>query len=232
MSTQAATRERPILFSGEMVRTILEGRKTQTRRVIKPQPDPQGDNGGLLREIVPSLLANRGDLFDVRYDGDNPRAIRCPHGQPGDLLWVRETHITGHEVIDGDLQYCDENGAELPLKVWYRADNEPFFWTDDEGWRTEKVPWKPSIHMPRWASRITLEITGVQVERLQEISIDDVLAEGISEVTDGPHGNQYWREDTGFRFADLWDLINGSKKNGSWNDNPWVWVISFRRIKP
>jgi len=140
--------------------------------------------------------------------------ISCPYGQPGDRLWVRETFINGFGVggcIDGDVN--------RPINTIYRADDGP----------NERTagPWKPSIHMPRWASRITLEITGVRVERLNEISADDCMAEGISLHADHrnkPEGSMYSPKAT---YLDLWESLNGP---GSWSANPWVWVIEFRRL--
>ena len=194
--------ERPILFSAPMVRAILAGTKTQTRRVVKPQPAERGDNGGAFMEIIPSLLPSRGGLFDVRYALDNPRAIRCPYGQPGDRLWVRETF--GHFERNENFK----PGAE----VFYRADGNCL----------ELEPWRPSIHMPRWASRITLEITGVRVERLQDISEADAYAEGIQHC-------DLWGDGTprGF-YRVLWEQINGA---GSWDASPWVWVVEFKRME-
>lgn len=177
-------KERPILFSGEMVRAILEGRKTQTRRVIR-------DN----------LLSRFDDLNLDSYSDRNPSyetecgqlvlmTDLCPYGQVGDRLWVRETWA-----------YCPYRDC-----FFYRADN----------FSEDKFKWKPSIHMIRAASRITLEITGVRVERLQDISEEDAIAEGMNPEL--PRAK--------FRF--LWESINGK---GSWNLNPWVWVIEFKQTQ-
>lgn len=190
-------KERPILFSGPMVRAILDGRKTQTRRVVKPQPIWVYDCS------VPVLTT----------DADPNAAIRCPYGVPGDRLWVRETF--GRQWRHGFI---------------YRADVET------------PIPaggWEPSIHMPRCASRIMLEVTRVCVERLQNISEADAQAEGIQvlplqSVDDpsawrqsGPGAHQARNARESFRL--LWDSIN-SKRGFGWDVNPWVWVIEFRRV--
>ena len=180
-------KERPIIFSGEMVRAILDGRKTQTRRVIKPQPDHihTFQKGILLPQI-----------------GD--KEIRCPYGQPGDRLWVRETWAKNNPVLDA--------------KVCYRAD----LMSPDLG-----KPWKPSIYMPRWASRITLEIVNVRVERVQEITEADVIAEGIGAFTLARGVLSDAPPDPRWKFIELWNSINANRGYG-WEINPWVWVIEFK----
>ena len=212
------TTERPILLKDEMVRAILDGRKTQTRRVMKPQPE-----GGL--DFTPFAP------FGVVNGKGNP--LICRHGQPSDRLWVRET-------------WCDVNLQGAP-GIAYRADEdirdlmaEPSFHDEDGAFNygDERVKpyhfavwsedlfsgaegrWRPSIHMPRWASRITLEITDVRVERLQDISNEDAVAEGIGTPCD----MRYAALDA---FKPLWESING---HDSWEANPWVWVIEFKRI--
>jgi len=171
------TKERPILFKGEMVRALLEGRKTQTRRVVKVD------------------VAN---CCTHQCGGKSEAALsHCPYGQPGDRLWVRETF---HPMKSS-------KGPASYRATWPKDDETP-----DEGW-------KPSIHMPRWASRITLEIVAVRVERLQQISNEDCFAEGLP--ADTTKGNRTW-------YADLWESINGK---GSWNVNPWVWVVEFKRVE-
>lgn len=202
-------KERPILFSAPMVRAILDGRKTQTRRVMKVQP------GDVL------WRSNGRDWLWLDND-DGPLTepapcIRCPYGVPGDRLWVRETWAKPGEVGDS---------------IEYRADND-----DPLAGR-----WRPSIHMPRWASRITLEVTGVRVERLQDISEDDARAEGIREVTKdgvvkkycvydlGDHSSTPWDQmprRAVAAYAALWNDINGK---GAFLSNPWVWVVEFRRL--
>ena len=182
-------KERPILFSAPMVRAILDGRKTVTRRIVKA------------RDL---------EWMDVHQGLREPdNAERCPYGQPGgDRLYVRETF--GH---------FERNENFAPgCEVFYRADGESL----------AVEPWRPSIHMPRWASRITLEVTGVRVERLQDIDLADALAEGISDtgalILDSA-GNEQGGPIA--EYAVLWEQINGT---GSWDANPWVWVIEFRRL--
>ncbi len=189
------TKERPILFSGPMVRAIREGRKTQTRRIVKDLIfDPDHD--------LPCMIAEDGPLaFPERfYDG----TIKCPHGQPGDCLWVREAWAP--LVVGNERDFI------------YRADHHTGLEKRDGDQK-----WKPSIHMPRIACRLMLEITGIRVERLAEISDSDCKAEGIfpDQFTDHFRGPAY----TAYRA--LWESINGP---GSWAANPWVWVVEFKRI--
>lgn len=204
-------RERPILFSAPMVRAILSGQKTQTRRIAsKAVRHPDLGNlytpGALVMEREPQHVIDRA----------------CPYGQPGDRLWVRETWQHANHP-DGPYR--------SGVTVHYRAD----YIDDPHGPGGEKSPegryrtWRPSIHMPRAASRITLEITGVRVERLRDISEADALAEGLTPTPGG-----WWSGAEGQAaptpqgaYALLWDSINGP---GSWGANPGVWVIEFRRI--
>jgi len=198
-------KERPILFSAPMVRALLDGSKTQTRRVVKTDIV-------LGRE---ALFAPRGrNLHAPTFllpDAKDQAAAYCPHGKPGDRLWVRETF------------------REWPDGIAYRAN-----YSNQEMADVHK-PWKPSIFMPRAASRITLEITGVRVERLHDISEDDCWAEGIEQVMhdfdDASQCTMAKRigasiEDAKPLYAQLWESINGP---GSWDLNPWVWVIEFKR---
>ena len=206
---------RPILFSSSMVRAILAGQKTQTRRVMKPQPTAFWNDG---RQPV-----------NLPYDRDNDKVIRCPYGKPGDRLWVRET--------------CWSDGCD----VYYTADAaHKTFGASDEyferllklhhyaGSFSQKVP---SIHMPRWASRITLEIDSVRVERLNDISNEDCTAEGITAIgkgvrmADGTYAQagRYETKSSTVRqlYSELWDSINGP---GSWNADPFVWVVGFKVV--
>lgn len=204
-------KERPILFSGPMVRAILDGTKTQTRRVITTKTNAflcypahrwtvRGSRlGGFVAVDVPDCKDST--LFE--HVG-----FKCPYGQPGDLLWVRETWAPHGE---SDLSYKDRSG------IYYRADDETNYTTDGA--------WRPSIHMPRWASRITLRITGVRVERVQDISEEDAQAEGVSAVHLADLGQTWKTRREGFHL--LWDSIN-AKRGYGWDVNPWVWVIEFR----
>lgn len=215
-------KERPILFSAPMVRAILDGRKAQTRRVMKPQPVVQtGWVGGAYWERRPARGIEPADQWCIRD------ALQfCPYGQPGDRLWVRETwrgvveiNPPGKTTELGVARYVPVQ--EYCRRVEYQATHE----RDGE-------PWRPSIHMPRWASRITLEITGVHVERMQDISEADAIAEGIDKTAFGFWSTYGQREVDGTfsprsSFQSLWESINGPF---SWETNPWVWVIEFRRI--
>ncbi|MEX3170766.1 morphogenetic protein [Serratia quinivorans] len=195
-------KERPVIFNGEMVRAILDGRKTQTRRPIKfPLLDK---NMGC--ELSGNELA--GEVRAGNYSN-------VPFGQVGDRLWVREAYQGPLFEFDQMGTYLEDTSKfERPEFCEYRADGgkTPEYYDADDNLR---FGWKPSIHMPRWASRITLEITGVRVERLQEISETDAIAEGGTE-----HFNIDW-------FGPLWASIYGVD---SWNANPWVWVIEFKRV--
>lgn len=189
-------KERPILFSATMIRAILDGSKTQTRRIVKPEIR-------VVHAIYPDASISTNRIFE-KGDG----RIHCPYGQPGDRLWVREC-----------FGYSDSEDETLT----YRADNPS---------RPHETParWRPSIHMPRWASRITLEVTGVRVERLQEISEADAKAEGVPcEIIFGTDRGIDGKAFPIREYRDLWESINGL---GSWEANPFVWVVEFKRITP
>lgn len=211
-------KERPILFSGPMVRALLDGNKRQTRRVVKMKPHQQ--------------IEERDDgtpwpwMYDGKRDADSWMA--CPYGKPGDRLWVRETFC----------KIIGQSGGWIETD--YQATYTPGFRLGDS--LGLKKRWTPSIHMPRDASRITLEITSVRVERLQGISEADAMAEGIVECPipaddEGPRRIGYMvGPDDGksglsvtpiHAYRDLWESINGAD---SWGANPWVWVIDFRRV--
>jgi len=192
-------KERPILFSGEMVRAVLEGRKTQTRRVVKMTGE------GITR----ALMQPGGPYFNAALE-------LCPYGKPGQRLWVRECFSCPQleqwqieEALDPELDEL----TLVDLGMMYKADEKGDCYPCDH-------PWRPSIHMPRWASRITLEVTGVRVERLQEISEDDAISEGMKPI---------WDNDIGpvSVFAELWDDIN-KDRGYPWDSNPWVWVVEFK----
>jgi hypothetical protein len=191
-------KESPILFSGSMVRAILAGTKTQTRRIVNPQPiaDAMWSGGFYLQsKAVNTALKTFNDARGAPLQGD---PTPCPYGAPGDRLWVRESWQSHIGTYGESLVYA------------YRA-------TDDE----RAGPWRPSIHMPRAAARITLEVTDVRVERLQAISEADAVAEGIDPVL--------YRKSAQAGYRDLWEAING---RGTWGNNPWVWVVEFKRVTP
>lgn len=211
-------KERPILFSAPMVRAIREDRKTQTRRVVKPSKLPDGN----------WMVETIGGTHKItHWDNDTAETsiLTCPYGQPGDFLWVRETWMPDapHDGTWAATSFYGCKNSPLsdiperfrtPAHCLYRAS-----WTGND-----LVGWKPSIHMPRWASRITLEITGVRVERLWDISDSDSLAEGIYPTSTGLYPGSPKAV-----YRKLWESINGP---GSWEANPFVWVLEFRRVKP
>ncbi len=286
-----STHERPILFSGPMVHAILNGSKTMTRRIVKPQPSIEGQVPHLARcpygvpgdgarfgerpppgdgfyfvtwepgdeeQRVYLRRGKREDAYDREVDlwtwgrdeRDDPEAVTLDVADPlairwrapGDRLWVRETFYCDHAFAGdysdpghvGEPSSREQQEAEWRDAVYYRADGEPDFEAPDG-----PTPWKPSIHMPRWASRIDLEVTAVRVERLQDITEEDALAEGLRPLreqglrTIGQPGWQ-WGDGQGEgardAFSVLWDDINGKK--APWAANPWVWVVSFKRVRP
>jgi hypothetical protein len=202
---------KPIIFNAESVRAILDGRKTQTRRVVKPQPPTDEFGTSYVGPVYgpemynPVKIDRHGEMYPGApvygvYDEDGEWGAKCPFGQPGDTLWVREA------ILPKDHQYAaDFSKITIPD---HDAHNWCFFYSRY---------CCPSIHMPRWASRITLKITDVRVERLQDISEADALAEGCrSQIQHSA------------LFADMWDEIN-AKRGYPWESNPWVWVLEFSR---
>ena len=203
-------KERPILFSAPMVRAILAGTKTQTRRVVKPVGD---DDSFVLQDYGDGWWPYRSDDGESPMKGDNEIPHACPYGHPGDRLWVRETW----RVCGGREYEYQQDRSQVMYRATHQEDGFPLAW--------ESYVWRPSIFMPRWASRITLKVTGVRVERLQDISIADAMAEGVVETNANLRGLEpcmEWR----YAYEDLWRQINGPD---SWDANPWVWVIEFRR---
>ncbi|HKQ24136.1 MAG TPA: hypothetical protein VJT81_06805 [Burkholderiales bacterium] len=222
--------ERPILFSGEMVRAILEDRKTQTRRVVKPQP---------AREAVKAVCVNDWWMWERwapdrrHFDGKMSELQSdklCPYGVPGDQLWVREAWRT---LPDAD-SIAPRNLMNVEAYTHYEADGNH----DGMG----KL--RPGMFMPRWASRITLEVTEIRVERIQEISDDDILCEGIDPSDNGDPAIE--RSFNRIAFSTLWDNLN-ARRGFPWDDdepppgwknsepffaNPWVWAISFKQVWP
>lgn len=215
------SREYPILFNGPMVRAILKGRKTKTRRIVKLNASGRAWKG------------------KKNWHCDDPDALlACPY-QPGDRLWVRETWHTDESNLTAARSQHEDFMSASP--IYFRADPV----NDNAG-----CIWKPSIHLPRWASRITLEVTGVRIERLQDISEEDAKAEGLTTVT--KDGNLYkwgipdrdgwpgtdddgwpwakWEVDPRAAFHHLWNGTYQDEKN--WDSNPWVWVIDFMMINP
>lgn len=208
-------RHYPIIFNGPMVRALLAGTKTQTRRLVKPQPDPDTVSGHFLGGCIGGNGAwSPACALFSRIERCAPpwsclRPVKFPYGDVGDRLWVRETFRDARNAAAG--------------RLLYRASGDT------------ACKWTPGIHMPRAASRITLEVTGVRVEPLQAISIEDAKAEGAwPDVSIVSECEAYFRVETlavnpRLAFRMLWERINGPQ---SWEANPWVWVVEFKRVSP
>ncbi len=244
-------KERPIIFSIDMVKAILEDNKTQTRRVVKPQPCEwvetiRYDNENNLC-VFYGIEAGMS-TSTTTFRGQPP--ISCPYGKVGDRLWVRETYridsfMPGEPLRfgykDGTVEEENDSIGTPEYEDWLdrateqstvdaeKAFKKGLVTQDEEGfyrWDKQKSPcrWRPSIFMPRWASRITLEITDIRVERLQKISYGDILNEGrpINEhLGNAGETAKVW-------FKELWNSLH--KKGNHWEDNPWVWVVSFKKL--
>lgn len=222
MSTLSTPKERPIGFNGPNVRAILEGRKTQTRRIVKSK-EP-------VHECKNAWVA--GGIW--RFSNWEPKehvgfAVKCPYGKPGDRLWVKETWADVTRAFQ--LHECED-----VQNVAFRADDSVYVAggaylekLGDSGIIVDK--WRPSIFLPHYASRLTLEIAAVRVERLQDISNTDLLAEGVPPLPysnpDDPIDEFHGRYESAFQS--LWDSING--KRAPWDSNPWVWVVEFKRVE-
>lgn len=220
--------ERSILFNAEMVKAILDGRKTQTRRVVKLWESPDGWGNYHSDGADDWEFVHLGEDGDPYPDGGSV-VRRCSYGVSGDRLWVRET-FQYQRAEDGLGLHYRADGARCGVSEQYLDD------PDSEGAalvRADVVPdgrWKPSIHMPRWASRITLEVTGVRVERVQDIRDPGILAEGVLRGDSLVDRTGLTRgEDLCDQFRVLWDSIN-AKKGFGWEANPWVWVVEFKLI--
>lgn len=195
MQSGQRTKDTPILFTGENVRAILDGRKTQTRRIVK-----MTDSGRIKKPGSPK-----------NWHPDDQNAIEaCPYGQPGDRLWVRETWANPGE--EGVLYRANPEDAAL-VERWKADPNFP------------QVKWTPSIHMPKAFCRLWLELTEVRVERLQECSEEDAIAEGVT--VGRIVGSEEFSISAVAAYQELWESINGE---GSWARNPWVWVLTFKRV--
>lgn len=261
MPEPATVRERPVLFSGPMVKALIDGRKTQTRRMVKPQPEPdfrtvKQDGGGHWIWWSGPDRPGLGEFTRRAYP--NGEGVRCPYGRAGERLWVKETFA---RRLDVDPKEEPEKARHYAL---CRADGTGL---DEPHWHSYPHRWTPAIHMPRWASRLTLEITEVRVQRLGEISEEDAVAEGIrvrpgDDLSHGKVGYQGCypglyhmaagdglcccsavkppRTDVRYgtrlspplcAFREIWDSIN-ARRDYSWESNPWVWCIAFRVLPP
>ncbi|HHT0061530.1 TPA: hypothetical protein ACTXAJ_004420 [Raoultella planticola] len=198
-------KERGMIFNADMVRAILDGRKTQTRRIMKPQPEPCPRGGHWWpSNVFKTMLHVEDEMQNGKGGWGGLVGDACPFGDVGDRIWVREAFASG---------------LSTKSTLAYRATHKR---EDLEDGFYDTIKWTPSIHMPRWASRILLEITDVRVERLKSISDGDAIREGCS-IADMKSGDC-----VADVFARLWASIYGAE---SWSANPWVWVIEFKRVE-
>lgn len=238
-------KERPILFNTEMVKAILEGRKTQTRRVVK------SDKAHLRQKVCREgscfpheflenwMFYDSYDLDEIGRESNcisDRNVIKCPFGNEGDRLWVRETWhvepgVTGwsmdeNEPCTGWIEYKAGGSKEVTAPNFESVQN--CFPKGEVDWDFLPYDWRPSIFMPRWASRILIEITNIRVERLNDISVEDAKAEGFDYSTHPSAIEMGYAigAKTNFRFT--WEQIYGQN---AWNKNPWVWVVEFRVIE-
>ncbi|MCK7048827.1 hypothetical protein [Enterobacter roggenkampii] len=223
-----------MIFNREMVRAILDGRKTQTRRIMKIQPSDgfHPTHNGYDLDLnahwyTPGVVDKNGYLQPAKKDvfgvADENEGYTCPFGAVGDRIWVRET-FQGPLIPEDELSEflgANPDKFESPAYCEYASDGGPrpeYVDADDN----TRHGWRPAIHMPRWASRLTLEITGVRVERLQAITLGDICKEigcGLYDFRPATYGFQVWEE--------LWKSIYGEE---NWQANPWVWVIEFKVV--
>lgn len=216
MTAAVATRERPVMFSAESVRAILDGTKTQTRRVIS-MPKVGGAEWSATLDESPDYLGCLGVTWQgyglITWDS-------CLYGQPGDHLRVREAWATAREY---DTLSPAQLSTDAP--IWYLADGDKPQWAGKT---------RSPLFMPRWASRITLEVVNIRVERLQHISNDDARAEGVEpesvEVYEDAYGDAHYVDDYQTPFEAHWESINRKRKGCAWADNPYVWVVDFKRV--
>jgi hypothetical protein len=233
--------ERPILFSGAMVRAIVAGQKTVTRRVLNPQPTRSLPHTSTLADVDihhPLGWRWKNGFASDEVGGVAELANRwtCPYGSVGDRLWVRETWTSGFgREGSGSYTILAADGAAVLNDRGH--EKGPHYNVND---RPPGMLWRPSIFMPRWASRINLEITEVRAHRLQEISEADSWAEGVEAVDGAFDDAQYCTRTAALGdaigdarpvFSLLWDSINGKRPGCSWHDNPWVWAVSFKRLE-
>ncbi len=234
--------ERGMIFNAEMVRALLDDRKTQTRRIMKPQPEPCPRGGHWWpSNVFKTMLHVEEEMQNGKGGWGGLVGDACPFGDVGDRIWVREAYR-----FPASLDDVSPTGVgEMAVATGYRKPWAPTFYeftgTFSDGWKgfetspkvSDAGKLRPSIHMPRWASRILLEITDVRVERLNAINEHDAQAEGVAKLRGGfwkhyqPGWTQHQLSARG-SFVTLWKSIYGDE---SWNSNPWVWVIKFKRIE-
>lgn len=207
-NTESSVTEHPALFSGPMVRAILDDKKMKTRRVVRLPPSYEHGEVGFWERC--------GDGWAALCDPGPSILVSCPYGGPGDRLWVRETWrgADGWRPENGHLIEYRADGR----KEWREAPDEAMSYA----FVGEK--WRPSIFMPRWVSRLTLEVTDVRIERLQDITEEEARAEGVD--VQGEDGGS-----CRIGFARLWGESNGKRPGAAWALNPWVWVVLFRRVE-
>jgi len=230
--------EKPIIFSAAMVNAILDGRKTNTRRlngldIINQTPD-RYSFVGMTDDL--GYPASKGFLWAgfKHTDAESPHYIKCPYGKGGDRLWVRENHQYYDWTEDGDPHMRYQADGAVMYREFHKLTDDQMdridtIWAElsrEENYKIDRrasdKKWRPSIHMPRWASRIDLEITGIQIERLQDISEEDAKSEGAEHSSIGITYRT--------SFCIVWDSIN-QKQGETWKDNPWCWVVQFKRIQ-
>lgn len=235
----AEPRERPILFSGPMVKAILEGRKTHTRRLVKMTPEAHRAlaNASAPLMVAPGYARWEGFPAEPPFKAENWNAW-SPYGVPGERLWVREKWA-------GADQFYQAHENDVPRVVAYAADKSATQWDaepprkvpryDIDQWNWDTVKWRPSIYMPKWACRLKLEITSVRVERLHDISDEDAVAEGCTGFDPDLDGGTYYHmagrstaPSSRAHFMHLWASINGHR--APWSTDPFVWIISFRVV--
>ncbi|CUU24498.1 hypothetical protein J9874_01177 [Duffyella gerundensis] len=221
-------KERPILFSEQRVRALLIGQQTQTRRIMKSQAFGPGQDN---HEGCYAFDVSSNHLQGYKMVNMNDLSYRCPYGQPGDRLWVRETW-RGPVVPTDALPDYERSPAKFrrPEYCQYRAANNELGHPYDKDKNSEEFGWQTAIHMPRWASRIDLLITAVRAEKIQDISDEDVMAEGVQ--TDSHFLNNFFTMNNNTvspkeAYKKAWQKQYGGT---SWEVNPWVWVIEFEKI--
>lgn len=248
-ATAATVKQRPIIFSDQMVRAILDGRKTQTRRVMNPQPPAWVETFGSSVFTPHGHISGRGYWKGVPGDeGPAEKHFRSPYGCAWERLWVRETYMvqptpgcTFGEAMKGTkLSAFYRDGSRLDLDNGWEASGPGLHvWGTNHEYPAERYGiWRPSIHMPRWASRILLDVVSVRVQRLHDITPEDCRAEGIEVPRCGCEAcamtSAICPADASAYMVDyrlLWDKINANRGH-PWRSNPWVWVIEFRRVTP